>query len=45
MYQFDHLTIDEDGTDVIILGCGAMQGFQALSERLGVPVIYQSAAA
>ena len=31
--------IDEDGADVILLGCGAMEGAGTLSKRLGVPVI------
>ena len=31
--------IDEDGADVILLGCGGFEGFQVLSDKLGVPVI------
>jgi len=31
--------IDEDGADVILLGCGAMEESGALSKKLGVPVI------
>jgi len=31
--------IDDDGADVILLGCGAMEGSETLSKRLGVPVI------
>jgi len=39
------MAINADGADAIILGCGAMEGFQTLSEKLGVPVIYQPIAA
>jgi len=32
-------TIDDDGADVILLGCGAMEESRMLSKELGVPVI------
>ena len=37
--------INEDGADAILLGCGAMEGFDTLSDRLGVPVIDMGIAA